>query len=76
MTKVTAKFTGENKDLEMFLNCGVTDYSSKFLGINNLHIQWNIDEDNQQKAIETCMLLVNTYQMELWNVEFKDFTSN
>ncbi len=76
MTTVTAKFSGENKDLEMFLNCGVTEYSSKFLGINNLSIEWNIDEENKEKAIETCMSLINTNQMELWNVEFKDFTSN
>ena len=76
MTTVTAKFSGENKDLEMFLNCGVTEYSSKFLGINNLSIEWNIDEENKEKAIETCMSLINTNQIELWNVEFKDFTSN
>ena len=76
MTTVTAKFSGENKDLEMFLNCGVTEYSSKFIGINNLQVEWNIDEENKEKAIETCMSLINTNQMELWNVEFKDFTSN
>jgi hypothetical protein len=76
MTKITATFNGENADLEMFLNCGVTDYSAKFIGINNLRVEWNIEEENKQKALETCMSLINTNQMELWNVEFKDFSSN
>ena len=76
MTTVIAKFSGKNKDLEMFLNCGVTAYSSKFLGITTLQVEWNVDEENQENAIETCMSLVNTHQMELWNVECKDFTSN
>lgn len=76
MTTVTAKFNGEHKDLEMFLNCGVTEYSSKFLGINKLHVEWNVDEENQEKAIEACMSFVNTRQMDVWNVEFESFTSN
>lgn len=76
MTTVTAKFSGEHKDLEMFLNCGVIDYSSKFLGINNLHVEWIVDEDDKEKAIETCMSFVNTKQMDVWNVEFEKFTSN
>ena len=76
MTTVTVKFSGEHKDLEMFLNCGVIDYSSKFLGINNLHVEWIVDEDDKEKAIETCMSFVNTKQMDVWNVEFEKFTSN
>jgi hypothetical protein len=76
MTTVTAKFNGKQKNLEMFLNCGVVDYSSKFLGLNNLHIEWIVDEDNKEIAIETCMSFVNTRQMDLWDVEFEKFTSN
>lgn len=76
MTTDTAKFSGKNKDLKMFLNCGVTAYSSNFLGITTLQVEWNVDEENQEKAIEACMSLVNTHQMKLWNVKCKDFTSN
>lgn len=72
--KITAKFSGEQKNLEMFLNCGVTDFSSKFLGINNLSVAWVVDEESNEKAIEDCMSMVNTYQMELWDIEFKSIS--
>ena len=76
MTTVTAKFKGKQRNLEMFLNCGISNFSSKFLGLNNLSVEWIIDEDNNEKAIEECMSLVNTRQMELWNVEFYTISIN
>ncbi len=69
--KITAKFKGEHENLKMFLSSGITDYSSKFLGIQNLAVEWFIDEERKEKAIEECMSLINTYQMELWNVDFE-----
>jgi hypothetical protein len=58
------------KDLEMFLNCGIAEYNTKFIGINNLMVEWVIDEENYELALENCMGLVNTNQMELWNINF------
>ena len=74
MRTITAKFSGEQKNLEMFLNCGVTGFSSKFLGINNLSVDWVVDEESNEKAIEDCMSMVNTHQMELWDIEFKSIS--
>lgn len=74
MITITAKFSGEQKNLEMFLSCGISDYSSKFLGLKNLSVQWGVDEESNEKAIEDCMSMVNTYQMELWDIEFKSIS--
>ena len=74
MRTITAKFSGEQKNLAMFLSCGITDYSSKFLGLNNLSVQWVVDEESNEKAIEDCMSMVNTHQMELWDIEFKSIS--
>ena len=70
MTTIKAKFKGAKKDLEMFLNCGISEYSTKFIGINNLFVEWVVDEENYKLALENCMGLVNTNQMELWNINF------
>jgi hypothetical protein len=70
MTKIKAEFKGNRKDLEMFLNCGISEFNSKFLGINKLMVEWVIDEENYELALENCMGLVNTNQMELWNINF------
>ena len=69
--KITAKFKGEHENLKMFLSSGITDYSSKFLGIQNLAVEWFFDEERKEKAIEEYMSFINTYQMELWNVDFE-----
>ena len=74
MRTITAKFSGEQKNLAMFLSCGVTGFSSKFLGINNLSVDWVVDEESNEKAIEDCMSMVNTHQMELWDIEFKSIS--
>lgn len=74
MRTITAKFSGDQKNLEMFLSCGIIGFSSKFLGINNLSVDWVVDEESNEKAIEDCMSMVNTYQMELWNIEFKSIS--
>lgn len=74
MKTITARFSGEQKNLEMFLCCGVTNFSSKFLGINNLSVSWVVDEKNKDKAVEECMSLINTHQMELWDIEFKSIS--
>jgi hypothetical protein len=71
MRTITAKFSGEQKNLEMFLSCGISDFNSKFLGINNLSVEWIVDEESKEKAIEECMGFVNTNQMELWNIDFE-----
>ena len=63
MTTVTAKFKGKQRNLEMFLNCGISNFSSKFLGLNNLSVEWIIDEDNNEKEnllerFQTVKLLI------------------
>ena len=71
MITITAKFSGERSNLEMFLNCGISDFNSKFIGLNNLSVEWVVEEESKEKAIEQCMGFVNTNQMELWNIDFE-----
>ena len=71
MTTINAKFVGEQKDLDMFLSTGIKDFSSKTLVLNTLFVTWIIEETNYESALEECMSLVNTRQMDLWNIECK-----
>lgn len=72
MITIEAKFSGEQRNLDMFLNTGIINYSTKFLGINNLHITWQLDETNYLKAKEECMSFINTKMMDLWDIECKN----
>ncbi len=76
MKTITAKFKGDISNLEMFLFSGIKAYSTKTLGINTLTTSWNIDEDDDEKAIEECMGMINMRQMELWNIEVLDIQIN
>ena len=72
MITIEAKFSGEQRNLDMFLNTGIKNYSTKFLGLNNLYITWQLDETNYQKAKEECMSFINTNMMDLWDIECKN----
>ncbi|MFZ4797310.1 MAG: hypothetical protein ACOYMA_07420 [Bacteroidia bacterium] len=72
MIIIEAKFSGEQRNLEMFLNTGIKNYSTKFLGLNNLNITWQLEETNYLKAKEECMSFINTKMMDLWDIEFKN----
>lgn len=69
--QIKAKFSGEKNDLDMFLSCGIKNYSTKTLATNTLFVTWVVDETNYDKAIEECLSLINTNQLELWNIDFK-----
>lgn len=69
MIIIKAKFSGNQKDLNMFLSCGIKDYSTKILALNSLFVTWISEETSYEKALEDCMSLVNMRQMDLWNID-------
>ncbi len=69
MTTIEIVFKGKHSDLEMLLNTGIRDYSTKILAINSLTVSWIFEESDRDKAIQECMELVDMRKVELWNID-------
>ena len=67
MITITAKLTGNIKDLEMVLACGIKCNSTKKLSQDNLVITWICEESDYNEALQDCIDLINLREVKLWN---------